>query len=1036
MSILKHLVRSLPLCGLYNIDLCQIVDGNSAKLDLEEPLEVIYQVPESNHSTICKFEGATEDYEVVIGYITKLVDWALTPPVAIPDVLLPPGSSSSTLPISPQASRSSLFDSDLALKGLASRRAFPRLSSYSRVPRDSEANSQPFYKLPNHIYTSKFTGRQSILDLVQGLLGMEHGGQTRIALYGLGGVGKTQIALKIVSWYQATYSRHSIFWLSGRCATAFRESLEDVAVLCGLVRKDDNTAQHLGQLYEFLSGEENGKWLVVIDNADSADAFGITSGLPKQDTVLNSHPSSPIIECIPECSHGQVLITTKSKIMGEKLSLHGHVEEVQPMEESESTLLFKRQFAEAPSSTTNPPTYQREIPTDQDIQKLCAYLGHLPLAITQAAAFMREQSQTITGYIELLETNEASIRALLDQKPHGYGVEDDFSKAVASTWKVAFDQIQSKWPRAADILSLMAFLDAEAIPKFLLKNFESDEFKLSVEGLGTLQGYALIYPGTTSETFRIHRLVQVAMRQRLSSNDSTGKWASVALKLLNDSFPNADNYSRKLYVALIPHAQQALRHDFSETVADRLLFVKLASNVSLFQLKDGHFAEAEMYGEKAWDQLKSVPNTERDLELNVKATWAQALRKVGQFDRAEALTKEAWTGQKKLHGSTSPQALQLASHLASVYQDQGYYDKAANIARETIQSLEKKLKDKISTLNDVNIRILDTKCRLVMILEKLGEYYEAEKVIQEVIKGYSAMAELGPDDPQILKCRWRLAYILHAKEMYEESETLAMETWTAQKRIIGENHADCVMTLLLIAENLESRGNFERALSIKKDIYSRAIILVGLEHIYTILAGESLASGFASSAAHLSRKEAAELYREAEGLYDSALVWSQKNLRPDHPNVLTFKTGLATVLRLQGQLQDAEDMQRGALKLKTGLSSDHPFTLAAEENLARILWEGRALHGGKEDKSKVKEAKKLALHILKAKEKKTGWRSRGTVRIAELVIEMPVDGKERVELQRKLDEQKTNSEEYGRGKAEDGGVSWEDEEVSDMKYEE
>jgi tetratricopeptide (TPR) repeat protein len=999
-------------------------------------LEVIYQVPESNHSTICKFEGATEDYEVVIGYITKLVDWALMSPVAIPDVLLPPGSSSGTPPISRRVSWSSFLDSDLDLQGLALRRASPRPSSFLRGLRDSEANPKPFYQLPNHIATSKFTGRQSTLDLVQGLLGLEHGGQTRIALYGLGGVGKTQIALKVISWYQASYPRHSIFWLSGRNAAAFRESLANVAVLCGLVRQDDSSAQHLGQLYEFLYHEENGKWLVVIDNADNADTFGITTGLSKQDTVLGLHRSSPVIECIPKCSHGQILITTNSKIIGEKLSLHGHVEEVQPMDQSESTLLFKRQFVEATSLITSPPTYQREVPTDQDIQKLCTYLGHLPLAITQAAAFMREQSQTVTGYIELLEKDDASIMALLEQNFHGYGVEDDFSKAVASTWKIAFDQIESKWPQAADILSLMAFLDAEAIPKSLLKNFEPDEFKLSVHGLGTLQGYALIYPGTTSETFRIHRLVQVAMRQRLGSIGSAGKWASTTLKLLTDSFPNMDNHAREIYVALLPHAQQVLRHDFSETSADKLLFVKLASNVSRYQLEDGHFAEAEMYGEKAWDQLQSVPNSEKCLELDVKATWAEALRKVGQSDRAETLTKEAWMGQKKLYGSTSPQALQLANQLASVYQDQGYYDKAAKVARETIQSLEKKLKDKNPTLNDVNIYMLDAKSRLGLILEKLGEYNEAEKVIQEANKGYSAIKELGPDDPQILKGKWRLAYILHAKEMYEESGTLAMETWTAQKRVIGDNHADCVMTQLVIANNFEARGNFERALSIKKDIYSRAIILVGLEHRYTVIAGESLASGFVASAAHLSRKEAAEVYREAEGLYDSALVWSQKNLRTDHPDVLAFKTGIATVLRLRGQLQDAEDMQRGALKLKTGLGSEHPFILAAEENLARILWEGGTLQGGQEDKSKVKEAKKLASQVLKVKEKKTGWRSRETVRIAGLVIEMPVDGKQRVELQRKLDEQKTIYKEYGRLKAKDGEMSWEDSGKSDRKYKE
>jgi hypothetical protein len=123
-------------------------------------------------------------------------------------------------------------------------------------------------------------------------------------------------------------------------------------------------------------------------------------------------------------------------------------------------------------------------------------------------------------------------------------------------------------------------------------------------------------------------------------------------------------------------------------------------------------------------------------------------------------------------------------------------------------------------------------------------------------------------------------------------------------------------------------------------------------------------------------------------------------------------------------------MQRGALKLKTGLDSGHPFILAAEENLARILWEGRNLQEEKENKSKVKEAKKLASHVLKVMEKKNGWKSRETTRMAELVIEMSADGKQSLELQRKLDEHKTVGEEYNKLMFKDSKISWEDQKES------
>ena len=263
--------------------------------------------------------------------------------------------------------------------------------------------------------------------------------------------------------------------------------------------------------------------------------------------------------------------------------------------------------------------------------------------------------------------------------------------------------------------------------------------------------------------------------------------------------------------------------------------------------------------------------------------------------------------------------------------------------------------------------------------------------MREALDAYTD--QLGPDDHVTLKAKWRLSWILHEQGKYKEAEKMSFDTWTAQKRTIGENHPDCIKSLFLFADDLQAQLKFEAALGHKRHVYAQATNLVGPRHRYTLIAAASLASCLVAS---VSGKDSFAAYEEASDLYNTVLDNRKELLPPDHPEVLSARTDVATILRLRGSFEEAETLERETLKkAKAVFERDHPLVLGSRESLARILW------AQKESKAKSKEAVEQVKKVMKVREKRQGWDHSDTQRTAKLVIEMEAQGKEKEQLQKK-----------------------------------
>jgi tetratricopeptide (TPR) repeat protein len=204
---------------------------------------------------------------------------------------------------------------------------------------------------------------------------------------------------------------------------------------------------------------------------------------------------------------------------------------------------------------------------DQNTSKLLLdRFENLPLAIAQAAAYIRETGTSLGEYLELYRECEQNQQDLLSLAlPNAIESESPTTRAVMMTWKITMDKIQRENPLSFKLLQLMSFLDPAKIPEDLIKSASFLDNKSTVhfrKALASLLNFALLYR-LESSNYRLHRLVGFWVRVQidLEGPDSEGEERlKSAVGLVYNSFPTTplDDYSK--CTQYLPHAIAALEH--------------------------------------------------------------------------------------------------------------------------------------------------------------------------------------------------------------------------------------------------------------------------------------------------------------------------------------------------------------------------------------------------------------------------------------------------------------------------------------------
>ncbi|KAK4220484.1 nucleoside phosphorylase domain-containing protein [Podospora fimiseda] len=345
---------------------------------------------------------------------------------------------------------------------------------------DQKQSTGPWFYVP-YPENESFIGRESILQKLQQ---QSMKPASKIALNGLGGIGKTQIALAHVYWLHRTSPEVSIFWVHAHNAEKFRQSFMSIAQECQIPGSFDPKVDILLLLKRWLERKESGRWLMVIDNADDTHLF---FGMPKESVSRDGlKDEGSLGKYIPDCAHGSIIITTRNKETASRFIKGKRPIEVGKMDQGESTQLLQEILD---SEGLDP----------EDLSTLSSRLEHLPLALVQAAAFIHEKTISVKRYLQLLNESDQNFVDLLSNEFETVGRDSEAPRAVAETWILSFEQIRRQNIFASELLSLMSLFNRQGIPHEFLSDYAKQKQELElrgemqlVEALGVLKAFSFI----------------------------------------------------------------------------------------------------------------------------------------------------------------------------------------------------------------------------------------------------------------------------------------------------------------------------------------------------------------------------------------------------------------------------------------------------------------------------------------------------------------------------------------------------------------
>lgn len=763
-----------------------------------------------------------------------------------------------------------------------------------------------------------FTGREDILvDLRDGL-----SSSVRVvlphALQGMGGVGKTQVAIEYAYRYAADYDL--VWWIPADQPPLVRASLAALAPQLGLPSATASGIESAATavLDALRRGQPFKNWLLIFDNADEPE---------------------DLIDVIPRSGPGHVLVTSRNHRWEPVLD----TVQVDVFTPSESIEFLRRRI-------------RGELdPAAADA--LAAELGYLPLALEQAGALQSETGMSIEEYLRLLKEHTVSIMA--------EGKSADYPLSMTAAWKLSVSTLEGYQAEAVALLRLCAFLGPEPIPRDLfprgahalqppLRDLLTDPIKLA-RAIRELGRFALIR--IEGRTITIHRLIQALLRDDLSAPEQQQYRGDAHLVLAAGAPQDPDD--DKLwprYAELVAHVASSatqLEQSANETVR------RFAVNMVRYLYNSGDLGAAQSFAEQFISVWSPVTDAgDREL-LRAQLEKANVLRGLGQYAAAydldgttldvaagtfgdrDSLTLWVSSGlgadmrgrgdfagaleldyrsldtHREVLGAEHRQTLRAAHNLAVDYGLNSRYPQSRDLHAETYRlrsegSADIPAQDIVSSWNG-----------LARALRLSGSYAAARDVGQDAYD--YAVAALGPDHPRTLETAIDLSISLRRIAVsYSEAADLARKVFDQARGRFGQ-YAPLTLAAIVSLTNIQrTSSEITEALALSQEAAEQFGNLYGRGHPYY--------HGCVGNVALMHRVNGnAQLARE---LNERALAGLDGRLGRDHHYSLTVAVNLASDMASIGDHAGARALGEESLqRLRSLLGEDHPLTLGCAANL-------------------------------------------------------------------------------------------------------
>ena len=312
-----------------------------------------------------------------------------------------------------------------------------------------------------------------------------------------------------------------MFWVHASTQARFEEAYRNIADQLELPGRSDPKANVLRLVSDWLRDEANGRWLMVIDNVDNVETF--FPSRKRQRDELPGEPLTSLAAYVPQSRNGSILVTSRSKEAASRLAGgYNKIKEVLAMDKGEGLKLLRNKL--------------RDPPIEESAVDLLHALDCIPLAITQAAAYINRRARmTVTSYIVEFRRNSKKREILLNWDAGELRRDESASNSVVTTWQMSFEQIRHERRSAAELLSLMSFFNPQGMPESTLRRYsreaagaadaEDREEADSAfdEDLDTLQAYSLVSTTADKDACEMHALVQFCTQVWLSSFSDTAQ---------------------------------------------------------------------------------------------------------------------------------------------------------------------------------------------------------------------------------------------------------------------------------------------------------------------------------------------------------------------------------------------------------------------------------------------------------------------------------------------------------------------------------
>ncbi|HEU5374102.1 MAG TPA: FxSxx-COOH system tetratricopeptide repeat protein [Ktedonobacteraceae bacterium] len=712
-----------------------------------------------------------------------------------------------------------------------------------------------------------FTGRDDLLEQLAQELSSEKSGDAKAtrqailsqprAIKGLGGIGKTQIAVEYA--YRAREQGHytHIFWINAASEEALLASFQMLAEqLPNCAARDEQDQRKLiAAVLRWLEQCQE-RWLLIVDNADDL---------------------SIVQPCLPQQGQGSILLTTRAHAVGAL----AHAIEVDTMGLVEGTQFLLHRS-------------QRLHVTDEEHNKasnIVIALDGFPLALDQAGAYIEETGCNFGDYLGLYEQHRATLLARRGRQATHY------PDSVATTWDLSFQKIEQAYPAAADLLRLCASLSPDHIPEELLtegvaqwppllQQAVADQFTFN-ELIEALLAFSLVKRLAEERLLSIHRLVQAVQMDRMEPEEQRS-WAERVVRAVHTLFPADPRNEIDTWPLCLRYLEQVQACEWliRQHSLQVLEAAELLDRVGIYLWKHASYSIAEPLFQRA---LAIAEQQGRAGHLQVASSLNNLgilYYEQGKYELAEPLYQRALHIREQDLGPDHPLVARSLNNLGIFYSQQGKYEQAEPLLQRALHIREQALGPEHPQVAYPLTNLGDLYC-------EQGKYEQAEPLLQRALHIWEQA--LGPDHPQLAFPLTDLGILYRLQGRYELAEPLLRRSLRIREQTLGPQHPLLVEPLNALANLSREQSQYEQA----DALYQRALSLLqqsrGSQHADV---GEIL-----YDLAQLRQMQQHDA--EALSLYQQALALQEQARGANHPKTCETRKRLSTILQTLGRTEVA-----------------------------------------------------------------------------------------------------------------------------------